>query len=69
MPVCGKCGDSVFLTAPAVLAGASKDTLFVYCRNCHAVVGVIDSDTNGKLDKIINALRIIANKLGIVLSL
>jgi hypothetical protein len=68
MATCMKCGNTHFQTEPVILLGGSKKAAIVCCSQCNSAIGVIDSEEiNQKIDKISDAIRQIANKLGIII--
>jgi len=68
MATCIKCGHNYFITEPMILLGGSKKAAIVCCAECNAAIGVIDTEEMyQKIDKLIDAIRQIANKLGIII--
>ena len=64
MPTCPKCGHNVFLSLPTVLIGASSKAYMVYCRNCQAALGVVDTQgLNEKLDMILSTLDTLTSQM------
>lgn len=68
MPSCPKCPGTSFMAWDYPIAGVGTVKL-VCCSQCGAVVGVVNAQVDSDLSRLKQAIRDIAQRLGVVVPL